>query len=208
MLVMEKNDNSTKQAIINAAEDEFIAKGYNGAKTTEIAKRAGVNHAMLHYYFETKEKLFNMVFQEKVRFLADSFYSTLDCGLPLFERLKIGIEAHFDIMSQNPRLPSFIYNEISTNPARKDLFVKALAPKLQKIIEDLRQLMKPEIEKGNIRNIEPIDIIINILSLNIFPFLGDPLFSALNEEMGIDHQNLLKHRKENNVELIFNSLRL
>ena len=66
-VVMSKKDN-TEQAILQTAETEFLDKGFALAKTTEIAKQAGVTHAMLHYYYRTKEKLFERVFQEKVSF--------------------------------------------------------------------------------------------------------------------------------------------
>ena len=61
--------NSTEKAILQAAEKEFLTKGLASSKTTEIAKAAGVTHAMLHYYFRTKDNLFEQVFQEKVKVL-------------------------------------------------------------------------------------------------------------------------------------------
>ena len=83
-ILLNKNDNmkeetsNTEQSILKAAEKEFLKKGFSGSKTTEIAKEAGVTHAMLHYYFRTKENLFNKVFEEKARQLADTL-RPFDC---------------------------------------------------------------------------------------------------------------------------------
>ena len=85
-VVMSKKDN-TEQAILQAAETEFLDKGFALAKTTEIAKQAGVTHAMLHYYYRTKEKLFERVFQEKVDLMAHSLVATLDDGKPFLKQM-------------------------------------------------------------------------------------------------------------------------
>ena len=82
-----KEEQNTEQAILKAAEKEFIEKGYALSKTTEIAKAAGVTHAMLHYYFRTKENLFDKVFQEKSRLIAGSFASIVNEDLPFLEKV-------------------------------------------------------------------------------------------------------------------------
>ncbi len=86
-VVMSKKDN-TEQAILQTAETEFLDKGFALAKTTEIAKQAGVTHAMLHYYYRTKEKLFERVFQEKVDLMAHSLVATLDDGKPFLKQME------------------------------------------------------------------------------------------------------------------------
>ncbi len=204
---MEDKDINTKQSIMQAAENEFINKGYAGAKMTEIAKRAGVNHAMLHYYFRNKENLFNIVFLQKVKLFASSFANTFDKKLPLFEKIRLGIEAHFDIMAENPRLPFFVYSEIITNEERKNVFIKTLIPNVSKILDELKEQMESEIKKGTIKAIEPLDLLINVVSLNVFPFLADPFLSVLVKNRGLNYNEILKQRRENNVQLILNSLR-
>jgi len=204
---MEEKDINTKQLIMQAAEKEFLNKGYAGAKMTEIAKQAGVNHAMLHYYFKSKENLFNIVFIQKVRLLANSFSSTFDRKVPLFEKIKLGIEAHFDIMARNPTLPFFVYSEIITNEARKKIFIRTLTPNVSKILDELGELMEPEVKKGTIHDISPLNLLINIISLNIFPFLANPFLNTLAQNRGFNYEDILKERKENNVQVILNSLK-
>lgn len=80
-VIMKKEDN-TEQAILQAAEKEFLDKGFALAKTTDIARAAGVTHAMLHYYYRTKEKLFERIFQEKVQVMSRSLCATFEDGKP------------------------------------------------------------------------------------------------------------------------------
>ena len=119
---MKKEDN-TEQLILKAAEEEFLEKGFVLAKTTEIARRAGVTHAMLHYYYRTKENLFEQVFRQKVQLVAKSLDTAFDEQLPFAQQLETLIQVHFEFIQANPRLPFFILNEIYLgawrNPAGK-----------------------------------------------------------------------------------------
>ena len=123
---MSKKDN-TEQAILQAAETEFLDKGFALAKTTEIAKQAGVTHAMLHYYYRTKEKLFERVFQEKVDLMAHSLVATLDDGKPFLKQMEDLTGAHFDFIAKNPKLPFFLLNEIHLNEKRRELYLPVLS---------------------------------------------------------------------------------
>ena len=108
-----------EQAILEAAEREFIVKGFAGARTTSIAEAAGVTHAMLHYYFRTKEQLFERILDEKMRLMGESVLAAFgQPGLPLAERLRDGIERHFDFIMANPDMPRFIVNEVFSRPER------------------------------------------------------------------------------------------
>ena len=115
----EKPMRNKEQAILEAAEREFIVKGFAGARTTSIAEAAGVTHAMLHYYFRTKEQLFERILDEKMRLMGESVLAAFgQPGLPLAERLRDGIERHFDFIMANPDMPRFIVNEVFSRPER------------------------------------------------------------------------------------------
>ena len=112
----------TESEILKAAEQEFMLKGFDGAKTTSIAHAAGVTHAMLHYYFRTKEQLFERILTEKVQLMSESVLAAFgQPGLPLLERLKDGVTCHFDFIAANPQLPRFIVNEVFSRPERYKL---------------------------------------------------------------------------------------
>lgn len=95
-----KSETDKEQLILKAAEEEFLEKGYNGAKTTSIAQKAGVTHAMLHYYYRTKEKLFELVFRNKVRLIADSLKYILDENNNFEDAIANFIHVHFEFLKK------------------------------------------------------------------------------------------------------------
>ena len=114
---------SKEQQILDAAEREFLEKGYDGARTTSIAKAAGVTHAMLHYYFRTKEQLFEHIIDKKMSEivpLMTHLFGNED--LPLVRRIEEAISVHFDFVVANPDLPRFLINEVLPHKERCDLF--------------------------------------------------------------------------------------
>ena len=118
--MVESSDNtkvSKEKAILEAAEREFLTKGFAGARTVSIAEAAGVTHAMLHYYFRTKEHLFERILDDKMRIMGESVLSAFgQPGLLLEERIRGGVEQHFDFIADNPDLPRFIVNEVFSHP--------------------------------------------------------------------------------------------
>lgn len=205
---MKEEEINTEQAILKAAEEEFFTKGFAGSKTTEIAKAAGVTHAMLHYYFRTKENLFNKVFQEKSALLAYSFRSLVDDDLPFFDKIRAGIEIHFDILAQNPKLPLFIFNEILGNEERFDFCSKIILPNIRETLGKLTEAIKTEIEKGTIRPINPIDLLMSIISMNMFVFVAEPMIKLIINGGDAEYKAILEHRKQENIETILSRLRL
>lgn len=204
---MEKTDITTEQTILEAAELEFLEKGFAGAKTTAIAKRAGVNHAMIHYYFRTKENLFTMVFQQKIRILAESFSQSFNEELSFFDQLKLAIGTHFDFIAANPRLLFFVYGEIITNDRRKKMLVQSVFPKLKGIVKRLKDGIDAEVENGTIRFIRPTELLMNIIALNAITFLAMPLLQIIKRNNN-EVEKLLKQRRENNIQFIINGLKI
>lgn len=202
----EKEDMTTELAIMQAAEREFLRKGFDRAKTTEIARIAGVTHAMLHYYFRTKVNLFNQVFREKLKVMADSFVMIVDRDLPFQERIRLGVEAHFDYIASNPELPHFILNEVVGNEERRELCREVLLPVFGDVLEHLGAAIRDEVGKGTIRPVDPLDLMLNIVSLNIFVFMAVPLVKMVGRINDVEFACFLEHRKQQNVELVLKGL--
>lgn len=198
---------NNEQQILEAAEVEFLEKGYANAKTTQIAQRAGVTHAMLHYYFRTKENLFTVVFESKVELFVNTILFSFDRKLPFMKKLRRSIEQHFDLIAENPRLPYFIFNEILTSEERKQTFFAMLQPKVGRMLERVAKELNEEVAKGKIRAVAPLDLMLDILSLNAFLFIAQPIVSGLfgaNEKLRVA---LLQHRKQHHVDLIMEQFR-
>lgn len=205
---MKEETSNKEQAILEAAEKEFLKKGFSGSKTTEIAKEAGVTHAMLHYYFRTKENLFNKVFEEKAKQLAETFLSHVDESLPFFEKIRISIESHFDLLAVNPELPLFIYREILANPNGGIVCQHTLLPNFKLAVKTLEDSLKEEIARGNVRPISGVDLMTSAIALNVFVFIANPLIRLLLEENGEEYHQYLERRKQENVETILSRLRI
>ena len=202
-----EKEKNKEQAILEAAENEFLEKGFEAAKTTKIASLAGVTHAMLHYYYRTKENLFDLVFDKKIRILKESMFSSFENpDIPFLEKVKSGIEAHFEIVRANQSLPRFVLNELVYKPKRLKLFegrVKRIAASVSgKISAEIER----EVKKGTINPIDPVTLMLDIASMNIFVFAALPLLRIFAVGAYESEEAFLEARKKENVEIIMRRL--
>ncbi|MBO5687165.1 MAG: TetR/AcrR family transcriptional regulator [Alistipes sp.] len=199
---------SKEQQILAAAEQEFLTKGYDGARTTSIAQAAGVTHAMLHYYFRTKEQLFERIVDEKFETMSHSMFAIMgDPSLPIVERIKGGIEAHFDFIAANPLLPRFVINEIISRPERYKLLYKRVGSVIDNVYCGLQFEIDRSAERGEIEWVDVKMLLISILSLNIFTFLAYPFMEPLMGELMADREGFLAVRKAENIETILRRIK-
>ena len=199
---------SKEQQILAAAEQEFLTKGYDGARTTSIAQAAGVTHAMLHYYFRTKEQLFERIVDEKFETMSHSMFAIMgDPSLPIVERIKGGIEAHFDFIAANPLLPRFVINEIISRPERYKLLYKRVGAVIDNVYCDLQFEIDRSAERGEIEWVDVKMLLISILSLNIFTFIAYPFMEPLMGELMADREGFLAVRKAENIETILRRIK-
>jgi len=203
-----KENPSMEIQIQEIAEKLFLEKGFALTSTTEIAREVGCNQALVHYYFRTKENLFNLIFEKKFREFFQHIFELENLEmLPFVEKLKHIIESHFDMVRKNPRVPLLIVNEFSRNPE----MVAALKEKLKDVVaglfKTLNEDLEAEIFAGRVRQQILIDLIFSVISLNISLFL---LLPVAAEIMGMDEKQkefVLNRRREEHVKLILNSLR-
>lgn len=203
------NPNDTESRILQAAEREFFEKGYAGARTASIAEAAGVTHAMLHYYFRTKDKLFERIVSEKISILGNIIISAIgDEDLTLEDRIRQGIERHFDFIAANRDLPKFIVNEVLTRSDTIDM-MKCNA---QNIVNNLLNSLQHEIDayaaKGLCRQVNARMLLIDIVSLNVFPFMAAPIVLGAIGDSYNSYDEFLALRKTENVETILNKLKI
>lgn len=198
-----------EQQILEAAEWEFLTKGYDGARTTSIAKAAGVTHAMLHYYFRTKEQLFERIVDEKFRTMSHSMFAIMgDPSLPIVERIKGGIAAHFDFVADNPELPRFVINEIVSRPERYEVLYKRVEPVVNTIFRGLQAELDGAAERGAMERVDVRMLLITIMSINIFTFVAYPFMEPLMGELMADRERFLAARKAENIETIMKRIRI
>jgi len=205
---MDNKEVNTEQIILEAAEAEFFEKGYGNAKTVAIAQRAGVSHSMLHYYFRTKEQLFQKIFKEKVQTLTQMFNVIFEQNTDFKETLRLLIETQFKFLMQNPQLPMFVFREIVSNKENRDWAVKILFPHLFPFLSTIEKMLTTEISKGKIRPITIQNLLMNILSINISTFVALPVFKeTFHYDSNEMVENFLNERCKSNIEFILNALK-
>lgn len=198
---------STEERILEAAVQEFMAKGYAGARTTSIAEAAGVTHAMLHYYFRTKDKLFDRIIESKIGTLRDIMLSSLgDPSIPLFDKLKNAIENHQDFIAANPDLPRFMINEVLGHPDRIPKVLEQLKLHTPIVVQSLQRQIDEYADRGLCRRVDAGMLMLDIVSLNIFPFSARPMVNALLGGMMQNPQAFVEARKKENIETIMRKL--
>lgn len=198
-------DSSTEQNILNAAISIFQKKGMAGARMQEIADEAGINKAMLHYYFRNKQQLFEAVFMKAFGQLAPQMNLIFASEEKLFDKIRKFVSGYIDFILKNPYLPSFIIQELNQNPE----FVKKFMSHQGK--PDPKPFLKQiedEINAGNIKKINPKQLLLNLLSLSIFPFVGEVMLKVVMEVSDKEYQLLIQERKSLVSEQVIESIKL
>lgn len=200
---MEKtNTKNKKQQILNAAEFEFLTNGYEATKTTQIAKRAGVTHAMLHYYYQSKENLFNKIFEDKIETLKAPIVALAqNKDIDLRDRIREIIELHFDFLKTHPDLPHFLINEMRSNPQLIKILREKVGDTLRETFATIQTEIDEYVAKGIMKPISAFDLFLDIVSLNVFIFISLPIFRhiAYDEEK---EQQLIENRKKEIIQTI------
>ena len=198
-------DLSTEQKILEAAKKVFIQKGLDGARLEEIALEAGINKALLHYYFRSKEKLFETIFDQMVSKIAPDFSVIVESKSPIEEKIELFVHRYIDFVSENPQLPLFMIIEVNRNPQRmKD--VLGQTQNFNKIQQFAYQMLT-EMQVGRIKSFNPLHLMLNIMSLCIFPFIAKPVIQAILQVNEADLSIILKQRKEEVSRFLHEALR-
>lgn len=168
---MEIKKDNTEDKIIDAATDVFVQKGMDGARMQEIADRAGINKALLHYYFRSKEKLFDAIFTKLVGIAFPRIGQILFSDLPLSEKIEQVIDTYLDLLIKYPFLPAFIIKEMNRDATPFFCFIERSGFSAEPIIRMLYEAM----ERGEIRKMKPEHLMVNIIALCVFPFAARPM---------------------------------
>lgn len=201
-MVKNKEEN-TENKILEAAKRIFQQKGLFGARMQEIADEAGINKALLHYYFRSKDLLFEAVFTQAIGMMAPKIDNLLNSDMPLEYKIKHISEQYITFLNKHPYLPNFVFHELNRNP--KFLEKMALQEKLPGL-DGLKRQLDQLIVEGKIIPISAEQLFINILSLNIFPFIGKPLLKVVTKSSEEDFKALIEERKVFIADFIMNAI--
>jgi AcrR family transcriptional regulator len=193
---MTENDKQTEEKIFEAATDVFIEKGMDGARMQDIADHAGINKALLHYYYRTKDRLFNAVFEK----IAGQMFKKF---APVFDE-NISLE-HITFLQKNPRLPGFLLNEINHNPARIKKLIQQID--VNKLWMTLEAQHKDELKKYNITRETMPQLMSSIAAISVFPFAARGILEVLFEKMNINFNDYMEERKEYAADFVIKAIK-
>lgn len=202
---MNEENISTPDKILKAAEDEFIEKGYGNARMMSIAARAGVSHSMLHYYYRSKEELFQKVFNSKIELISSILYGLYDENESFLTIVRKFAERQFDECRKTPGFLLFMVRDIIPVPENLKKVVALAEDQIPEHLEHLQSILDKESAKGKIRKINILDLMLDVISINASSFIAIPVLRELSPEIDID--KFLENRKKSNVDFLLASLR-
>ncbi len=203
-MIKDKLENAEIE-ILNAAKEIFQQKGMDGARMQEIADKAKINKALLHYYYRSKQLLFEAVFSNAFALLAPQLNKILNDDSDLFEKITRFTDSYITFVINHPYLPNFIIQELNKNPEFvQKLRLKENFPNINKFKLQVGEAIK----EGLIKPIEAEQLFINIISLNIFPFIGAPLLMALIDTDKKNYDILIQKRKTDVSAFIINAIKI
>jgi AcrR family transcriptional regulator len=203
--MIEKSRN-VEQDIIDASRKVFQENGYKGATMRDIAAEANINIAMLHYYFRSKDNLFYMVFDDAFRSLYEKIAKIItNDKMELFEKIRIIVSEYISFFDANPYLPLFIMGEVIRNPEVIGQRIKcSIDPVITfKVFSDQ---LNAEFKKGTIRKISTYSLILNIISLCVFPALAKSVIGEINSVKTAYLNTVMENRKTEVADFIINSI--
>jgi len=192
----------TKDKIIVAAKAEFQQKGLAGARMQEIADRCGINKALLHYHFNSKDELFRAVLIAGIADVFPVLMGTLNATMPLREKLQSVIRLYIDQLSQNPELPRFVLNELAQNPN----FIATHFQGLQARPTVFVAQIEAAVQAGEIRSTEPFQLIASLVGLCVFPFMGKPMIQFMSGKNEKEFKQFIEDRKAHVEMLLLDGL--
>jgi len=186
-------DRNTEELIIEAAKKVFVKRGLAGARMQEIADEAGINKAMLHYYYRSKDKLFEIVFNEAFSKVIGRLSEVIGQQMPLEEKIRAIVAHYITSIEETPYLPIFVLNEINQQP---DMIVKRLSsfPGFLNVLGFMKEVVEGG-KKGIIKEVSPVQLFLNIVSMCIFPFVARPLVQGILMQDNVQYNILIEERK-------------
>jgi AcrR family transcriptional regulator len=188
-------DSTTEEKVLEAAKEVFMKYGLYGARMQDIADTAGINKALLHYYFRSKEKLFDAVFDGALEKYFAQMTVIGDKSMPIKERLMQYVDNMFEFFSEYPQMSMFIIKEISINP---EMFYEKV-----KNLKTQKSLLVPTLQEAfankEVEPFDPVLFMVNLHSLCAYPFLASPLYKVMLKKHGYDWDGDAKNKIKQSV---------
>ena len=190
---------STEEQILRVAQEVFYRKGLSGARMQEIADAAGINKAMLHYYFKTKEQLFDKVFASAFEVFSGKIAQILNSDEPLHDKIAAYVNHTIDVLQSEPGIPLFVLHELTMNPQRiTQLFADPTKINVKVFNDQVK-----EISEGKV---DPENLFTDMVALCIYPFITAPILGKLFHKTDQQYSKWLNKRKSYVIAELLNKL--
>ncbi len=197
---------NVEQRIIEAAADVFEEKGFAGARMQQIADHAGINKSLLHYYFRSKELLFEKIFMIVAKRAFGKSVLTLEKEGTVFEKIEKFFEIHQDLLWKNRNFPIFFINEVNQNPELIRKLLEKIEPSEQ--LKNFIVQFEEEKKAGLVRkDVDPVHLLINMISLSIFPYLGKPILKEVMVTVDVNYEEFLVKHRASIAQFVINSIK-
>lgn len=202
----------TETRILDAAHAVFLRSGTAGARMQEIADEAGVNKALLHYYFRNKERLAAAVFERVARGLFSRVGQVATADMELEDKVRAIIAVYLDQFVETPYAPGYLICEMNQNPDRAEQLLQALGGPHSRtptipILVKLGAQIQTRIQAGTMRPISPRQFMANLVSLCVFPFAARPMMCAVFRMDDVSFREFIEERKTSLPAFFLNALR-
>ncbi len=198
---------NTEQNILEAAKKVFVKRGFAGARMQEIADEAAINKAMLHYYYRSKEKLFKVILEESMTGVINQFADALDEEGSVLEKIETVVRVYISNLRKQPHLPLFVLHELSQNRTHFLDDIKGRVHHMPNFLLFFQQILKEQ-QEGIIKAIPPMHLLLNVMSMCVFPFVAKPLFCNFLEIPETQFDEIMEQRIEEVTRFIRNALEL
>jgi TetR/AcrR family transcriptional regulator len=171
---MSQKQSETESLILDAARKVFLENGFDGTTMQMIATESGINKALLHYYYRSKDRLFEGVFIEAFSRMVPNLMKIFASEAEFEYKIRGFVETYISALQQYPQIPLFILHELHRNPGRIIELIHSSGMNPEFVINIFRQ----EIKKGTIIETDPFQLMVNMLALCIFPFAARPMIQG------------------------------
>jgi TetR/AcrR family transcriptional regulator len=208
----QKDDGKTEKRILEAAKAVFIRHGTAGARMQDIAEEAGVNQALLHYYFRSKDRLAQAVFRDIAGRMVPSLVAVFGSESSIEQKVEQFVHLYIDVVRQSPFIPGYIVAELHFNPERLTALASEIAGAhpasvMQSFIPRLGAQLDEHVRIGAMRTISPAHFLVNLVALCVFPFLARPVLRIVFGQDDAAFSRFLDERREELPDFILNALR-
>lgn len=199
---------TTEERILEAAMKVFTRRGFAATRTEDIAKEAGINRTLLHYYYRDKQTIFNLIFETRFKEFFKGLFLIFEAdNISLFDKIRRMVDHEISMLMKHPDLARFIITEIAHNPELLIGYGKKLGMNPRVLKQSFEDLVAREIREDIIKPIEGRQLLMNIMSLCIYPLVAKPIILTM---MNVDEAafgNMMEQRKTEVSEFIINAIK-